>query len=281
MAARYLRIKKVTLNFLTVLLLVASITGTIPMTSAEAVDVMNEYGREVILETADQRQPVIKDEDIEFDFDDMEDDNFVIGIDRTVSKVQYMSANKQEVQNEITVTIDGSPVQWTDAVPFIDNNSRTMVPLRAVAEALGLTVTWDNNKKEAIFTDGKETIYFGIGKGVAKTSTGMNLYMTTEPIIKNSRTYAPIRYLAEFFGYKVEWNNEEKRVEISHYPADYNGPRPITGAEIVAYAPPQNQSSNNSEPIGRNPDDYDSGIVYDPSTGQVAEDNLTGLFLGG
>ena len=41
----------------------------------------------------------------------------------------------------------------------------------------------------------------------------------------------------------------------------------------------EEQSSNNSESIGRNPDDYDSGIVYDPSTGQVAEDNLTGLVI--
>ena len=40
-------------------------------------------------------------------------------------------------------------------------------------------------------------------------------------------------------------------------------------------------SSNNSEPIGRNPDDYDSGIRHDPSTGQVADVDCSDLMTGG
>ena len=46
-------------------------------------------------------------------------------------------------QSSIQVLVDGQPVVWTDAIPFANKDSRTMVPLRATAEAMGLDVVWD------------------------------------------------------------------------------------------------------------------------------------------
>ncbi|MBP3629403.1 MAG: copper amine oxidase N-terminal domain-containing protein, partial [Anaerotignum sp.] len=43
---------------------------------------------------------------------------------------------------DINVTVEGTPVAWTDAKPFIDENDRTLVPLRPIANALGLEVAW-------------------------------------------------------------------------------------------------------------------------------------------
>ena len=39
--------------------------------------------------------------------------------------------------------------------------------------------------------------------------------MDTAAVIVNSRTYAPIRYLAEFFGYKVDWDGKTKTVLLT------------------------------------------------------------------
>lgn len=50
---------------------------------------------------------------------------------------------------EIGVTVDGKAVQFTDAVPFVDENYRTMIPLRAVADALGCEVTWSQTMRTA------------------------------------------------------------------------------------------------------------------------------------
>lgn len=125
---------------------------------------------------------------------------------------------------DVSVHVDGKPVQWTDAVPFIDVNSRTMVPLRAVAEALGLNVSWDDPRHEAAFTDGRSTIVFPIGSREARTDTGRVVLMDTEAVIVNDRTYAPIRYLAEFFGCKVEWDDGSKTVLITTalHPASFS-----------------------------------------------------------
>jgi hypothetical protein len=40
--------------------------------------------------------------------------------------------------------------------------------------------------------------------------------MDTAAVIKNSRTYAPVRYLAEAAGYSVDWDSTAKTVVIKH-----------------------------------------------------------------
>ena len=115
----------------------------------------------------------------------------------------------------IKVSVNGELVRWTDAEPFIDANSRTMVPLRAVAEALGLTVSWDGEAREAVFTDGMKTLIFPIGSREARTGEGGTVAMDTAAVIVSSRTYAPIRYLAEYFGYAVGWDRKTKTVLLT------------------------------------------------------------------
>lgn len=55
-----------------------------------------------------------------------------------VSAAEPSSGNP--TANGVSVTVNGNAVQWPDAVPFIDEHGRTMVPLRAVADAIGLTL---------------------------------------------------------------------------------------------------------------------------------------------
>ncbi len=112
----------------------------------------------------------------------------------------------------VKVRTNGELVWWTDAEPFIDGNNRTMVPLRAVAEALGLTVSWDGEAREAAFTDGVRTLIFPIGSTEARTGDGGTVEMDTAAVIVGGRTYAPIRYLAEYFGCDVAWDAKSRTV---------------------------------------------------------------------
>ena len=115
---------------------------------------------------------------------------------------------------EVHVTVRGETVIWTDAEPYIDTNSRTMTPFRVVGDALGLEIGWDGTAKEASFSDGAKTIYFPIGSTTARTSEGRTVEMDTSAVIVNGRTYAPVRYLAEFFGYTVAWDRSTRTVVI-------------------------------------------------------------------
>ena len=113
----------------------------------------------------------------------------------------------------IGVLVDGRAVSWPDAKPFVDANSRTMVPLRAVADALGLEVNWDGAARTASFSRSGRTIYFTIGGSVAYTTEG-TVPMDTAAVIVDSRTYAPVRYLAEYFGHTVDWDGTTGTVII-------------------------------------------------------------------
>lgn len=116
--------------------------------------------------------------------------------------------------NSVNVTVNGNAVQWTDATPFIDEHSRTMVPLRAVADAMGLDVNWDANAREASFASRGKTIIFPIDSNTARAGDGSSIQMNTAAVVVSGRTYAPIRYMAEFFGYQVDWDAATRTVII-------------------------------------------------------------------
>lgn len=129
--------------------------------------------------------------------------------------IHYGVTNQEDnTTSTIGVAVNGDPVHWTDAVPFINANNRTMVPLRAVGDALGLTVNWDGAKREAVFSNGDKTICFPIDSSIARTNNGRQIVMDTAAIVIDGRTYAPIRYLAEFFGYSVDWDGTSRTVII-------------------------------------------------------------------
>lgn len=121
---------------------------------------------------------------------------------------------EEEESAKVNVSVGGEDVTWTDAYPFINSDSRTMVPLRAVGEALSLTVAWNDSAKEAAFSNGEKTVYLPINKSAARTSDGKSVTMDTAAVIVNNRTYAPVRYLAEYFGYKVDWDGATRTVVI-------------------------------------------------------------------
>ena len=121
---------------------------------------------------------------------------------------------------DINVTVDSAPVTWTDAKPFIDENSRTLVPLRPIANALGLEVAWNDDTNTASFTDGETTVEFVVGSNEYHAFLNhfdMHTYMEmdTTPVIKDSRIFAPARYLAESFHYAVGWNQAAQTVLIT------------------------------------------------------------------
>ena len=135
-------------------------------------------------------------------------------------------AAEEAGEDGVNVTVDGAPVEWTDALPFIDENGRTLVPLRAIAEALGLQVEWDGETRTAIFSLGDGAAYFKasfpIGSCSAYFETKLlgltsNFYveMDTEAVIVNGRSFAPVRFLVDFFGYSVDWDDETRTVTIT------------------------------------------------------------------
>jgi len=99
-----------------------------------------------------------------------------------------------------------------DAAPYI-KNSRTMVPVRFITEGLGASVGWEGTEKKVMINYEGKTIELWIGKTNAKVD-GSQYTLDAAPEIKNSRTFVPIRFIAENFGSQVGWDGTIKEVSI-------------------------------------------------------------------
>ena len=114
-----------------------------------------------------------------------------------------------------TVKVNGRELSWSDHNPYINTDSRSMATLATIAEALGLSAEWDAVKQEAVFTDGVHTLTFPIGSACAIRDDGAVIHMDTMAAQRDGYPFAPIRCLAESFGWTVEWGDSYKTVYIT------------------------------------------------------------------
>ncbi|MDR0958318.1 MAG: copper amine oxidase N-terminal domain-containing protein [Clostridiales bacterium] len=93
-----------------------------------------------------------------------------------------------------------------DVAPYIDTASnRTMVPVRFIAESLGAKVEWDDPTDTVTITLGDKTVSLVIGTPIGDYGA---------PVITNSRTFVPARYVLEQFGANVVWDESTQSVSI-------------------------------------------------------------------
>ena len=115
-------------------------------------------------------------------------------------------------ENEISVYVEGQKVSFD--VPPQTINDRTMVPIRAIFEVMGATVNWDNATQTAICTRDNTVVKMTLN---SKTEyiNDVPYEMDVAPVIVDNRTLAPARYVAEAFGYFVNWDGNTKSVLIN------------------------------------------------------------------
>lgn len=115
-------------------------------------------------------------------------------------------------ENEISVYVEGQKVSFD--VPPQTINDRTMVPIRAIFEVMGATVNWDNATQTAICTKDNSVVKMTLN---SKTEyiNDVPYEMDVAPVIVDNRTLAPARYVAEAFGYFVNWDDNTKSVLIN------------------------------------------------------------------
>ncbi len=121
--------------------------------------------------------------------------------------------------NTVTSVKDGEEsFKEIDVAPFIDDG-RTMIPLRGLLEEMGAEITWDAAKKKIGITTDKVKIELQIMNDlcyVTDAKYGRVRYtLDVPPIIKDSRTFIPVRFITEQLGYKVTWDGETQTVKIS------------------------------------------------------------------
>lgn len=112
----------------------------------------------------------------------------------------------------VRVILEGEQLAF-DVDPRIVQ-SRTMVPMRAIFESMGLEVGWDEATKTAQGITSEMAISFTIGSNKALVN-GEEMEMDVPATIIDQRTMIPLRFLSENMGYQVVWVQEANMVLIS------------------------------------------------------------------
>ncbi|MBQ4339444.1 MAG: copper amine oxidase N-terminal domain-containing protein [Firmicutes bacterium] len=118
----------------------------------------------------------------------------------------------------VNVKINDMDVLYTEysGVPFIDAANRTQVPLRVTMEDFGCNVDWDGDTRTAIVEKDGTVVKVPIGQSYILVN-GVKKTNDTAAVIKDSRTYLPLRAVLEAFGASVSWDQNTQTVIVSSY----------------------------------------------------------------
>jgi len=138
-------------------------------------------------------------------------------IDDTLAVVNGLG--KHEIDNYIWVVIDNKPLYFNVkdgyGMPYIDENNRTMIPVRKIVESIGAKVSYISDKEGKVVSVSADLngtrVNFNIGSKNYFVNK-KNLTMDTVAVIRDGRTYIPARPVLEAFGYEISYSEVGKSV---------------------------------------------------------------------
>ncbi|MBQ7950754.1 MAG: copper amine oxidase N-terminal domain-containing protein [Clostridia bacterium] len=121
--------------------------------------------------------------------------------------------------------ISNGSLTWIDlenknVIPYI-KDSRTMVPLRFLAEEMGATVGYDEQTRGITITLGATVMELWVDKSEYYIN-GEAFVMDCATEILEGRTFVPVRFVSESLGKSVKWLDAERMVVVTPVSAPWN-----------------------------------------------------------
>lgn len=145
-------------------------------------------------------------------------------VTKTISEsIQYVLKIDSRIYQRI---VNGQSTRLTLDVAPIIQNSRTMLPMRFVAESIGAKVEWDKATRTATFTKDGIVAKIQIDGNKIVLSNGETIVMDSKPLNINNRILLPITNISRVFNMTngnttdgiaqdIEWNAVERTVTIN------------------------------------------------------------------
>lgn len=122
----------------------------------------------------------------------------------------------------ININVNGKAVNFNEDKPIMDENSRIIVPIRAICEEIGADVSWDEIERSTVISFNGNKITFKTNDKIIDVN-GEKKEIETEAKIINTKTYVPLRSISENIGISVEWDGSLKTANlIFNIPEDEN-----------------------------------------------------------
>lgn len=127
------------------------------------------------------------------------------------------TANTADKDREVAIKLNNLELEF-DQPPLLEDG-RVLVPFRAIAEALDVEVSWNNEKREVTALDAGMLIRLRIDDKTALVNRE-EVELDKAPLIRNGRTLVPLRFFSEAFDCDVSWSQEKYEVSIFSPPVD-------------------------------------------------------------
>ncbi|MBR4891129.1 MAG: cell wall hydrolase [Clostridia bacterium] len=137
---------------------------------------------------------------------------FMAGFLPQMSKADALS-NVSPYETPVCMTVNGKFIDLE--VPCFLNKGYTMVPIRAVSDALlADEILWNEKDSSVKITKGNTSITLKNNSKKAIVN-GKTVNLDTASGIFHDRLFVPVRFVAESFGAKVSWDKNTYTVNIS------------------------------------------------------------------
>lgn len=121
--------------------------------------------------------------------------------------------DKAEWEKRVTIIVNQKELDFYEGEfmgqPFVDENGRTLVPIRKSLESIGAKVSYNQGDFSAEITKGETVMRVQCGSNI-KVVNGKASTMNTNTLLKEGRIYIPLRDVFETFGMEVKWSNTTK-----------------------------------------------------------------------
>lgn len=181
--------------------------------------------------------------------------------------------------DQIAVFLNGNPISF-DVPPLIINDS-TMVPVRAIFEALGANVNWNNETRTVTSVRDGVTVTLTIDQSVMYVN-GTPKQLEAPACIIDERTLVPLRAVSEAYGADVVWDGNTRTVYITSGNTAPVTTEPVQSGYSYSYDTLKNDIMSagvyyeGTYIFDMSTDDNVAAIMYNPS-----DDNITVMMTSG
>lgn len=112
----------------------------------------------------------------------------------------------------VNVVLDGKQIDFDVPAQIVDN--RTLVPVRGIFEALGMTIDWNDETRTVLAYKDGVYIELPIDSYTVYHNT-IELSIDVPAQIIDGRTLVPVRLISECAGAVVDWDSDTRSVRIT------------------------------------------------------------------
>ncbi len=103
-----------------------------------------------------------------------------------------------------------------DTTP-LEKGGRVLIPIRAI-ENMGGEVEWNKDTHVVTISFNDKELVFDMEDGSVTDGNNKEVAIEVKPGIHNNRTYVPLRFIAEYFDLKVNYDNKTGDIDINENP---------------------------------------------------------------